>query len=161
MKQKLALTAAMQPQPALLILDEPSDGLDPLIQRAFESVLVEFSRQGTTVFMSSHDLAEIERTCQRVAIIREGRIVAEESIAGLKSRHRRLVDVTFRGAPPAGLDRLPGVGVIAREGERLVLSLEGSVTPLLRFLAGRDDIADLLVQPPRLEDIFLGYYDCT
>jgi ABC-2 type transport system ATP-binding protein len=161
MKQKLALTAAIQTQPALLILDEPTDGLDPLIQRAFEDVLGQLHHQGTTIFMSSHDLAEVERTCERVAIIREGRIVAEESIVALKRHHRRLADITFRGTPPAGLDRIPGIEVIAREGSRLVLSVEGNVTPLLRFLAGRDDLIDLLVQPPRLEDIFLGYYDTS
>jgi ABC-2 type transport system ATP-binding protein len=158
MKQKLALTAAMQTQPALLILDEPTDGLDPLIQHAFENMLARLHTEGTTVFMSSHDLAEVERTCERVAIIREGRIVAEESILELKRRQRRLVDVTFRGDPPLGPDGIPGAEVVARDGQRLVLSIEGDVTPLLRFLAARDDLLDLLVQPPRLEDIFLGYY---
>ena len=108
MKQKLALTAAMQTAPALIILDEPTDGLDPLIQRAFEHVLTDVRRQGCTIFMSSHDLTEVERTCERVAIIREGRIVAEESIAELRARHHRTVEVTFAGEPPAGLDEIPG-----------------------------------------------------
>ena len=159
MKQKLALTAAIQTNPALLILDEPTDGLDPLIQRAFEGVLAHLRQQGTTIFMSSHDLAEIERTCERVAIIREGRIVAEETIGELKGHHRRMAEVTFAGEPPPGLDALPGIVVIGREGERVCLALDGSVTPLLRFLADRDDVTDLLLSAPRLEDIFLGYYD--
>src|SRR5215216_586600 len=161
MKQKLALTAAIQTNPALLVLDEPTDGLDPLIQRSFEVVLRTLRDQGVTVFMSSHDLAEVERTCQRVAIIRDGQIVAEETIADLKHRHRRVAEVIFAGEPPQGLDLLPGIEVLQRDGSRIVTALEGSVTPLLRFLAGRDDVVDLLLSSPRLEDIFLGYYDSS
>jgi ABC-2 type transport system ATP-binding protein len=161
MKQKLALTAAIQTNPALLVLDEPTDGLDPLIQRAFEAVLRNLCDQGVSIFMSSHDLAEVERTCQRVAIIRDGQIVAEEAIDDLKQRHRRVAEVTFAGEPPPGLDHLPGIDVMQREGGRVVIALEGGVNPLLRFLAGRDDIVDLLLSPPRLEDIFLGYYDTS
>jgi ABC-2 type transport system ATP-binding protein len=159
MKQKLALTAAIQTHPRLLVLDEPTDGLDPLIQRSFERVLRQLRDQGTTVFMSSHDLAEVERTCQRVAIIRDGQIVAEEAIDDLKRRNRRVAEVTFVSDPPPGLARLSGVEVLERDNGRVVIALEGSVIPLLRFLAGRDDIVDLLLSPPRLEDIFLGYYN--
>ena len=161
MKQKLALTAAIQTNPALLVLDEPTDGLDPLIQRSFEGVLRELRDQGATVFMSSHDLAEVERTCQRVAIIRDGHIVAEEAIDDLKRRHRRVAEVTFVNEPPPGLSLVSGIEVLERGGSRVVIALEGSVTPLLRFLAGRDDVVDLLLSPPRLEDIFLGYYDTS
>jgi ABC-2 type transport system ATP-binding protein len=159
MKQKLALTAAIQTNPALLVLDEPTDGLDPLIQRAFEGILGTLRDNGTTIFMSSHDLAEVERICEQVAIIREGRIVVEEAITELKGHHRRIAELTFIGEPPPGLDELPGTEVVRRDGDRVVLSLAGSVTPLIRFLAGREDIVDLLLPPPRLEDIFLGYYD--
>ena len=159
MKQKLALTAALQTQPSLLILDEPTDGLDPLIQRAFEAILSELRDLGTTIFMSSHDLAEVERICQQVAIIRDGRIVAEETIGALSGRHRRVADVVFAGEPPAGLDRLLGIDVLAREDGRLSFAVEGSVMPLLRFLAEREDVVDVWLPPPRLEDIFLGYYD--
>ncbi len=161
MKQKLALTAAIQTKPALLVLDEPTDGLDPLIQRSFEGVLRELCDQGATVFMSSHDLAEIERTCQRVAIIRDGQIVAEEAIDDLKRRHRRVAEVTFAGEPPPGLDLVSGIEVLERNGGRVIIALDGSVTSLLRFLAGREDVVDLLLSPPRLEDIFLGYYDTS
>ncbi len=159
MKQKLALTAAIQANPSLLVLDEPTDGLDPLIQRAFEHVLRDLRHQGTTIFMSSHDLAEVERTCERVAIIREGCIVAEETIGELKGRHRRMAEIVFAGEPPLGLDRLDGIEVMERVGSRVVLSLEEELTPLLRFLGDRDDLVDLLLSPPRLEDIFLGFYD--
>ena len=159
MKQKLALTAAIQTQPALLVLDEPTDGLDPLIQRSFEQVLRDLGDHGATIFMSSHDLAEVERTCERVAIIRDGRIVAEEAIAEMKSRHRRMAEVAFAGEPPLGLDALAGIELVGCDGNRVVLSLEGDLQPLLRFLADRNDVVDLLLSPPRLEDIFLGFYD--
>ena len=161
MKQKLALTAAIQTGPALLVLDEPTDGLDPLIQRSFEAVLTELRDDGTTVFMSSHDLAEVERTCERVAIIRDGRIVAEEAIGALHGRHRRTAEIVFAGEPPAGMDQLPGTAVIERGPHRVVLAIEGSVVPLLRFLGNRDDVLDLLLPQPRLEDVFLGFYDMT
>jgi ABC-2 type transport system ATP-binding protein len=161
MKQKLALTGALQTNPALLVLDEPTDGLDPLIQRAFESVLAELRDGGATIFMSSHDLAEVERVCERVAIIRDGKIVAEESIGDLRGRHRRTAEVTFSGEPPAGIDLIPGVSVIGRDAACVSLAIEGSIAPLLRFLGGRDDVLDLLLPQPRLEDIFLGYYDVT
>jgi ABC-2 type transport system ATP-binding protein len=158
MKQKLALTATIQTLPRLLVLDEPTDGLDPLIQRAFEQVLAEVHAMGTTIFMSSHDLAEVERTCERVAIIREGQIVAEETIGELKSHHRRTAEVTFSGDPP-GFDRLPGAEIVRRYGNCVIVSIEGGVAPLLHFLAMRDDVEDLLLTRPSLEDIFLGFYD--
>jgi len=157
MKQKPALTAATQTAPALLVLDEPSDGLDPLSQRAFEEILGTLRDKETTIFMSSHDLAEVERLCERVAIIREGRIVAEESIVELKGYHCHIVEITFAGEPPPGLDRLPKIDVVRRDGDSVVLSLAGSVTPL-RFLEGSKDVVDLLL-PPRLEDMFLVYYE--
>ncbi|MCC7024899.1 MAG: ABC transporter ATP-binding protein [Thermomicrobiales bacterium] len=161
MKQKLALTAAMQTNPSLLILDEPTDGLDPLIQRAFESVLADLHGHGTTIFMSSHDLAEVERTCERVAIIRDGRIAAEETIGDLKALRRRIAEITFAGPAPEHLAEIPGVHLVRRDGNRLTLSVEGGIAPLLRYLASRDDVADLLLAPPRLEEIFLDYYDMT
>ncbi len=158
MKQKLALTAAIQTNPALLILDEPTDALDPLIQHAFEQVLCELQRQGTTIFMSSHDLAEVERTCERVAIIRDGRIVADETIEELKRHYRRVAEITFRGDAPPSLDHLSGVDHVDRDGSQLKVSLSGSAVPLMRCLASRDDVVDLLLPPPRLEDIFFGFY---
>ncbi|MDP9366021.1 MAG: ABC transporter ATP-binding protein [Chloroflexota bacterium] len=157
MRQKLALTAALQHDPALLILDEPTDGLDPLIQRAFEEVLEELRDRGRTIFMSSHDLAEVERTCERVAVVRDGRLVAEEVIGALMGRHRRSAEVVFAGPEPEGLARVPGVAVVGRRGPRVELSIDGDVVPLLRFLAG-EAVVDLLLPPPRLEDVFMGFY---
>jgi ABC-2 type transport system ATP-binding protein len=157
MRQKVALIAAMQHDPALLILDEPSDGLDPLIQRNFEETLRESNRRGNTVFMSSHDLPEVERVCERVAIVRGGKLLAEESIADLARRHRRQATVLFNGPVPAALPDARGIRVVASEGSRAELEIDGEIGPLLTVLAGLD-VADLLLPPPRLEDIFMGFY---
>jgi len=157
MRQKLALTAAIQHDPALLILDEPTDGLDPLIQRAFEEMLRHLRSHGRTIFMSSHDLSEVERTCDRVAVVRDGRLIAEETIAGLQLLHRRTAHVTFREALPPGLEDVPGVSLVGRRDRRVTLALDPDLNPLLRFLAGCE-VDDLQLAPPSLEDIFLGFY---
>ncbi len=157
MRQKLALTAAFQHDPALLILDEPTDGLDPLIQRGFEELLRELRDRGRTIFMSSHDLAEVERTCERVAVVRGGRLVAEETVEGLKRLQRRTIEVTFGGEAPPDLALVPRVTIVSREGRRARLAFEGDLNPLLRFLAGHD-VADLILAPPRLEDVFMAFY---
>jgi ABC-2 type transport system ATP-binding protein len=157
MRQKLALVAACQHDPSLLILDEPTDGLDPLIQRNFESYLRERRDRGRTIFMSSHDLAEVERICERVAIVRGGRLVAEESVAGLQHLQRRIATVTFAGEVPFGLETIPGVAVRNRAGLRVELMVDQDVNPLLRFLADHP-VADFLLTAPRLEDIFMAFY---
>ncbi|HEX5500390.1 MAG TPA: ABC transporter ATP-binding protein [Thermomicrobiales bacterium] len=158
MRQKLALTAALQTDPALLILDEPSDGLDPLIQRAFETLLREARDRGRTIFMSSHDLAEVERICERVAIVRDGRLVAEERIAELQRRHRRIARIAFAGPAPAALATVPGVVIINHNGHWVEAAVDGEIGPLLAFLATQP-VVDLTLAPPRLDDIFMGFYD--
>lgn len=158
MRQKLALIAAMQHDPALLILDEPTDGLDPLIQHRFEDQLMALRNRGRTIFMSSHDLAEVERTCEIVAVIRKGQIVAEETIAELLRRHSRRVSLLFADAIPADLDQIPGIAITDITGKRVELSLGGKPVSLLRALA-RYDIDDITITPPTLEDIFISYYD--
>ena len=157
MRQKLALVAAMQHDPELLILDEPTDGLDPLIQRNFEEVVRAIHARGRTVFMSSHDLPEVERLCERVAIVRDGRLLTEATIADLRRRHRREAVVVFPETPPADLGAIAGVVAARVDGNRAVLAIEGEIGPLLRGLAPFD-VIDLLLPPPRLEDIFLGFY---
>ena len=157
MRQKLALIAAFQHDPSLLILDEPTDGLDPLIQRSFEDLLRELRDRGRTIFMSSHDLAEVERTCERVAVVRAGRLVAEETVAELKRRSRRIAEITFREAVPEAIARLPRTTLFDREGSRVRLAIEGDVNPLLRFLAAHE-IAELTLAAPRLEDVFMAFY---
>jgi ABC-2 type transport system ATP-binding protein len=157
MRQKLALIAAFQHNPTLLVLDEPTDGLDPLIQRAFEELLTELRDRGRTIFMSSHDLAEVERTCEQVAVVRDGRLVAVESVAELKRRSRRVADVTFAREVPPDLALLPRATLLERNGHRVRLAIEGDVNPLLRLLAAHE-LSDLTLAPPKLEDVFMAFY---
>jgi ABC-2 type transport system ATP-binding protein len=157
MRQKLALTAALQHDPSLLILDEPTDGLDPLIQRSFEEVLRSLQRRGRTIFMSSHDLAEVERTCERVAVVRGGLLVAEETIEGLREMQRRRADVRFAGPVPVAIAHVPGVKVLSQDEHRVELAVDPDVNPLLRFLADYE-VRDFTLTPPRLEDIFMAFY---
>ncbi|MCA9876690.1 MAG: ATP-binding cassette domain-containing protein [Thermomicrobiales bacterium] len=157
MSQKLALVGCMQTAPRLLIMDEPTDGLDPLMQRAFEQLIVRLRERGTTIFMSSHDLAEVERVCERVAIIRAGHIVTEAAIAELTARQPRVIQVTFAGPAP-DWPTSASIRIQERAGSRLVLSVRGDTRPVLAHLAARDDVVDVLVARPTLEQIFHEFY---
>ncbi len=156
MRQKLGIIQALQHDPELAILDEPSEGLDPLMQRAFYEILEELRAAGRTIFFSSHVLSEVERICDRVAIVRHGRLVALEDIASLLARRKRNVELRFDGAPPV-LERLLGVSEVRVSGDRLTCRLEGDVAPFLRAIADTH-VRDLTIEPARLEDAFLEYY---
>jgi ABC-2 type transport system ATP-binding protein len=157
MRQKLALVAAIQHDPSLLILDEPTDGLDPLMQRRFEDLLRTLRDRGRTIFMSSHDLAEVERTCEFVAVVRSGRLVVADTVAGLKRLQRRRAEVTFPDGIPDGLARVPGISLADRTGSRVTLILDGDLNPLLDYLSTHH-VEDLILAPPDLDDIFMGFY---
>lgn len=156
MRQKLALAAAAQSDPELLILDEPTDGLDPLIQRAFESHLLDRHAAGRTIFMSSHDLGEVDRLCQRVAIVRAGKLVQEESIDRLRAQHRRVAEIVLTQPLPEGT-AIPGAEVVERADRRLKLIVDVDPNPLLEFLA-QQPVESVTIAPPSLNDIFAGYY---
>ena len=116
MRQKLGIIQALQHDPELAILDEPSEGLDPLMQRAFYEILEELRAAGRTIFFSSHVLSEVERVCDRVAIIRQGRLVALEDVGTLLARRKRQVEMRFVGDPPM-LECVSGVSDVARRPE--------------------------------------------
>jgi ABC-2 type transport system ATP-binding protein len=158
MRQKLALTAAAQHRPELLVLDEPTDGLDPLIQRNFEGLLGQFRDDGTTVFMSSHDLGEVERTCDQVAVVRAGKIISSGTMDALKQRYQQRVELVFEGAVPDGLGEVPGVEIAQRDGCDVVMSLEHDINPLIAFLAGHP-VRRMEVRPPELQEVFLSFYE--
>lgn len=157
MRQKLALIAAAQHDPELLILDEPTDGLDPLIQRAFESHLLDRHAVGRTIFMSSHDLGEVDRLCQRVAIVRAGRLVQEESIEGLRARHRRRAEIVL-AHPLDPSVVIPGADLVNRNGRALTLLVDLDPNELLAFLA-QWQVESVTIAPPSLNDIFAGFYE--
>ena len=156
MKQKLAIVQAMQHEPDLLIMDEPTTALDPLAQQAFFALLREATAGGCTVFFSSHVLSEVEQLCKRVGIIREGSLVAVEEVGTLRQLRVRSMEVTFKNSPPEDL-RVPGVEVISRNGRRLKLSIRDDINPIIRALAAYD-VDDLVFEQPSLEDVFFDYY---
>jgi ABC-2 type transport system ATP-binding protein len=156
MRQKMGIIQALQHDPELAILDEPTEGLDPLMQRAFYAILDDLKRAGRTVFFSSHVLSEVERVCDRVAIIRSGRIVALERVADLLSHRKRYVEMRLVGAAP-DLEGIVGVSGLSRSDGRLSCQLEGDVRPFLAAIAAAA-ISDLTIEPAHLEEAFLEYY---
>jgi ABC-2 type transport system ATP-binding protein len=156
MRQKIGIVQALQHDPELAILDEPSEGLDPLVQRAFYAILDDLRGAGRTVFFSSHVLSEVERLCDRVAIIRRGRLVALEDVGSLLARRKRNIEMRLTGpAPP--LDGVPGVSGVAVADGLVTCQLEGDVGPFLRAIAGFA-ISDLTIEPAHLEEAFLEFY---
>jgi ABC-2 type transport system ATP-binding protein len=158
-RQKIGLVQALFHEPELLILDEPTGGLDPLMQEEFHKLVAEERVRGTTVLLSSHDLDEVERLCDRVAIIRDGRLVAVEHVAELTQRRFRHVSVEF--AQPVDtreLRELPGVRDVEADGCRAHFGVDaGALDAVVKALA-RHAIVDLELAHPSLEEIFLTYY---
>ncbi|MBO0676954.1 ABC transporter ATP-binding protein [Mycolicibacterium sp. S2-37] len=156
-RQKVALVAAFSTRAPLLVLDEPTSGLDPLMEREFRRCVDEARDRGQTVFLSSHQLAEVEAVCDRVAILRAGRLVEIDTIADLRRLRRTAVEVTYRGIEPA-LDNVPGVSDVVRlPGDRLRFSLTGAPAGALSAL-GAADVTTVTMHEPTLEEIFLDYY---
>ncbi len=155
-RQKIGLIAAMQHDPALLLLDEPSNGLDPLVQQAFREILRGFAERGRSVLLSSHVLSEVETVCRRVAILREGEIVALETIDNLRDKLLRKLTVRFRHEAPQ-LSGVTGVSKAELRGREAVLWVRGDLNPLLRTLV-QAEIEEMIFPEPELEDIFLSYY---
>ena len=156
-RQKVALVAAFATRAPLLVLDEPTSGMDPLMEREFRGCVAEARERGQTVFLSSHQLAEVEAVCDRVAILRAGRLVEVDSIADLRRLSRTVVEVSYRGGQPSLKDIAGVSGVEQLSGERLRFSLTGSPVAALRALATAD-VTALAMHEPTLEEIFLDYY---
>jgi ABC-2 type transport system ATP-binding protein len=159
-KQKLALILGMAHDPELLILDEPTSGLDPLNQEAVYAVIDERVAAGRTVFLSSHVLSEVEGVCDRVGIIRNGHLAAEESVRGLLGKRLREIEVTFaQPTEPSFLADLPGVDSVVAIGDT-VLSARAKgdvIDDVLKRLATRH-VSDIRIQQASLEDVFLEFY---
>jgi ABC-2 type transport system ATP-binding protein len=157
-KQKVGLVAAFMTRPELIVLDEPTAGLDPFIQLQFESLCEEARVDGRTVFISSHQLPEVEHLCDRVGIIREGRLLAVELIADLKARALHRLQIDFgRPVAPAPFEKLPGVKDVTVDGTTLRCTVIGSVDALLKA-AARYEVLNLRSIDTSLEEIFLAYY---
>jgi ABC-2 type transport system ATP-binding protein len=158
-RQKVQLVAAFATRAELLILDEPTSGLDPLMEMAFRETVQEAKERGQTVFLSSHILSEVEALCDRVGILRMGRLVDEGTLGELRHLGAQTIDVTFAGAAPE-LDGLPGVKVARAGPNALRCEVSGGVGPLIAALAGHPVVA-LTSREPSLEEIFLHHYDTS
>ncbi|HLJ66876.1 MAG TPA: ABC transporter ATP-binding protein [Chloroflexota bacterium] len=157
-KQKIGLIQAMFHRPSLLILDEPTGGLDPLIQEEFLHMVGEVPTEGRTVFFSSHNLPEVERVCDRVGIIREGKLVTVETIDSLLGKRVRLVTLTFTGPIDSSpFARIPGISDVRVAGNSITFHASDSLDPVVK-LAAQHTLVDLSVERPSLEEIFLTYY---
>lgn len=158
MRQKIALIQAFQHDPALLLMDEPTEGLDPLVQNELFTIIQERNAHGVTVFFSSHVLPEVERLCQRVGIIREGRLVAVENVHELRQRRGLIIELRLApGALPDALLRLPGVTLLSHEADAIRLRYQGELAPLMAALAALP-LEALTIEHPSLDEIFLTYY---
>jgi ABC-2 type transport system ATP-binding protein len=158
-RQKVGLIQAFMNRPKVLIMDEPSAGLDPLMQREFQTMMREVAAEGRTVFLSSHTLSEVQRIADRVGIIRHGRLIALEAVAELRSKAMRRIEFEFGTTVDAAVFRqVPGVRDVVVDDHRAVLAYDGKIDALLTTLAGRYDIVDITTHEADLEEIFLTYY---
>jgi ABC-2 type transport system ATP-binding protein len=157
-RQKVALIAALASGAELLILDEPTAGLDPLMEAAFREAVEELRRDGTTVLLSSHILSEVEALCDRVTIIRAGRVVETGALADLRHLTRTWIDAELAGPPPA-LDGLAGVHDLDVEGSRVRCQVEGSALDEVLRLLTSAGVRSLVSRPPTLEELFLMHYE--
>ena len=156
-RQKVALIAALASDVELLLLDEPTAGLDPLMDAVFRELIDEERHQGRTVLLSSHILAEVEALCERVSIIRAGRIVETGSLTELRHLTRTAVDAEL-SAPPVGIDELPGVYDVEVVGNRVRCLVDtDALAEVMRRLAGLG-IRSLTSQPPTLQQLFMRHY---
>ena len=153
-RKKVAIVCALQHRPELLVLDEPTGGLDPLMQKEFFDILRERNREGTTIFLSSHVLSEIQRNCTRAAIIRDGRIIAQGSVDDLSKTSAKRI--TVHGS--IHLENLSGVRDRKAGEDGISFLYSGDMGSLLRTLAS-GQVDDLTVTEPDLEEIFLHYYE--
>lgn len=156
-RQKLGIVLALAHEPDLAILDEPTLGLDPLVQEAFYEILFELQQAGKTIFLSSHILPEIEKICQRVAIIRSGKIVALESIQVLKQQHPRRLKLILKNEKNIVPPNLPNSRLINQKGDEFNYIVSGDVQEVLKQVM-KLPVADIVFPEPDLEDIFLDYY---
>jgi ABC-2 type transport system ATP-binding protein len=158
-RQKIGLVQCAFHDPELLVLDEPSSGLDPLMQEEFLAFVAEERDRGRTIFLSSHELDEVQRACDRVGIIRDGRLVAIESVEDVTGRSYRHVTIELADTfDPDEFRRIPGVSDLVRVGPRLSFKADGAIDPVIKA-AARHTVTELELSRPTLEEIFLTYYE--
>ena len=157
-KQKIGLILALMSRPELLVLDEPTSGLDPLMRSEFARLAREVTAEGRTVFWSSHELDEVQRLADRVAIIKQGRLIATETVENLRASTPQTVRARFpRPVSPSVFAGIDGASVTSCDGETVQLEVTGAIGPVLRVIADHDPV-DLTSQHAGLDELFLSYY---
>jgi ABC-2 type transport system ATP-binding protein len=157
-KQKLGLILALMHQPKLLVMDEPTVGLDPLLQNEIYKVLIEMRDQGTTIFISSHNLPEVERLCDRVAIIKEGKLVAVENIKTLGDKKLHKIEVHFTDKFNVSEFKINGVEKVEEIADGLLITVGGDLN-LILYAISKHKIIDLEITHATLEDVFMKFYE--
>jgi ABC-2 type transport system ATP-binding protein len=156
-RQKIGLIAALMHRPDLLILDEPTSGLDPLMQAEFNKIIAEHTADGKTTFISSHVLSEVQEVCDRIVIIREGRLIADTSLAELRSTQFKQIRLTTNGKPIPFITGLHGMEHLRVQGNNATFTYKGDIHDLLETLA-KAPVTDVSIKEADLESIFMQYY---
>lgn len=159
-RQKLSLILAFMFKPELIILDEPTNGLDPLLQQTVYEMIAEAHRGGATIFMSSHNLAEVEKTCTRVGVLRAGKLIAQETMASLQDKHLYHVTLQFERKFDQQTFKLPGVEIVHANDHGLTLKISGDIQPLLEVVA-KSKPHDVTINHATLEEHFMEFYNRT
>lgn len=158
-RQKIGIIQAFMHQPQVLILDEPSSGLDPLMQEVFYDLLRESKARGASIFMSSHVLSEVQKVCDRIGIIREGKLMSERTLSELIDDSAHTFDITFKNSPPeAAIKKLKGVSGVAVRDNTLSLNMKGDLSPFFQLLAAHE-VLKINTRSLDLEDVFLQFYE--
>jgi len=161
MRQKIGIVLAFMCDPEVLILDEPTSGLDPLLQKTFHELLLEEQARGRTIFMSSHIMSDVEKVCQRVAVIRSGELVTVEEVEKLREKAGQRVTVEFGDAVTAEeLADIPGVSMLSKnhKNSSYLFNVSGSMDPLIKALS-RHEVVRLQAEEAPLEEVFLKFYE--
>lgn len=156
-QQKLGIVLALLGNPDILVLDEPTRGLDPVLQNQVYDILRDYKKQGGTVFMSSHNLAEVQKICDAVAVIKEGKLVINETLQSLRGKNLHHIDVTFAKTVPADLLKGFDVNVISHAGRNISFRVKGELGPVLQTIS-RHNIKDIEIRHASLEELFLELY---
>ena len=157
-KQKIAIIRALAHKPQLVIMDEPTTGLDPLVQNEFESIIRGMASDGSTILFSSHVLSEVENICDRIAIIGNGKLITMEDVSDLKSRQTRILTVTFADNVDAQtFGSIPGIKNVDVVNNQLSFEISGPIDSIIKAIA-KYNVLDIKIHEPDLEEIFLSYY---
>jgi len=157
MKQKLGIIQALQIEPDLLIMDEPSEGLDPLNKNVLYSYLEKLKNRGKTIFFSSHNLSEVEKICDRIGLVKDGKLIAHETLESLKRKMIRQMQVEFHNKIDTQVFNFPGIKDLQKNENTFTLTISGDLNPILKILA-ENPVKRMIFPEPSLEDMFMTYY---